>query len=128
MLKFFAQVIVGLVTVSLLGCSSLNIPRPSVQAAAVMDVTTTALVLDQGGVELNPLGFAGTTIAKLYYLYYIRPTLNDSEAQHMDRTLSSAFTGAATNNLIQLIWAPTLVVSLSLGLAVGLSAYYTDLE
>jgi len=124
MFKFLARIIVGLVIAhSLLGCTSIGISRPSVEVSAAMDVGSTYLALERGGVELNPLGFWGTTLAKAYYLYCLRPTLNDSDRARWDRTLSSAWLGAATNNIIQLIWAPTLLVSLGVGVYVGLSAY-----
>ena len=105
----------------LTGCA--NISRPPVTVAAAMDSVTTYVGLQHGAVELNPMGFAGTNLAKLYYLYHLRPGSSQLEQEDMDRTLSSLFLGAAVNNIIQLIWAPSLILSVSAGLYVGLSAY-----
>ena len=124
-LKLIAVVVV---TVSLLGCTSLGISRPTVETAAVLDVSTTYIGLSQGGVELNPLGFWGTTAAKLYYLYGLRPGYTDQQREYTDRYFSSVLTGAAVNNVVQIIWAPSIFVSALLGIAVAWSAYHSDLD
>jgi hypothetical protein len=93
----------------------------------VADVATTYIVLSSGGRELNPLGFWGTTAAKLYYLYGIRPGYTDQQREYTDRYFSSALTGASVNNVVQIIWAPTIFVSALLGFAVAWSAYHSDL-
>jgi hypothetical protein len=123
-LKLIAVVVVA---VGLLGCTSLGISRPSVETAAVADVATTYISLSSGGQELNPLGFWGTTAAKLYYLYGLRPDYTEQERLDMDRYVSSALTGATVNNVVQIIWAPTIFVSALLGFAVAWSAYHSDL-
>ena len=119
---------VVVVTISLLGCTSLGISRPRVETAAVADVATTYIGLSSGGRELNPLGFWGTTAAKLYYLYGLRPGYTEQERDRMDRYFSSTLTGAAVNNVVQIIWAPTIFVSALLGTAVAWSAYHSDLD
>ena len=122
-MKLISAILVLTTAISLSGCASLNIPRPSVENAAVLDVVTTGMGLSQGAVELNPLGFAGTTMAKLVYFYILRPEYTVGERREMDRKLASLFTGAAVNNLIQLFWTPSLPVSAAVGLLVGFSAY-----
>ena len=111
------------------GCASLNIPRPRVETAAAMDVVTTYVGLEMGGTrELNPLGFGGTNLAKLYYLYVLRPGYSPEHRREMDRRLSSVFVGAAVNNTLQLVTAPSLWLSLAAGVLVGFSAYWTEEE
>jgi hypothetical protein len=109
--------------ISLSGCTSLNVPRPTVENAALLDVVTTGMGLAQGGRELNPLGFTGTNLAKLYYLYVLRPEYTVEQRAHTDRLFTALFTGAAVNNIIQTIWAPSLLVSAAFGAVVGWSTY-----
>jgi hypothetical protein len=115
--------ILVLAAVCLSGCSALHIARPSAEQAAVLDVTTTGIGLGQGARELNPLGFTGTTLIKLYYFRVLRPEYSEQARAETDRWLSSLFTGAAVNNVIQVIWQPNLSVSVLLGIVVGWSAY-----
>ena len=110
------------------GCTTLNIPRPRVETAAGLDVVTTYVGLEMGGRELNPLGFGGTNLAKLYYLYVLRPRYSPEYRREMDRRLSSVFVGAAVNNTLQLVAAPSLWLSLAAGVLVGFSAYWTEEE
>jgi hypothetical protein len=115
--------ILVLAAVCLSGCSALNIARPSAEQAAVMDVTTTAVGLSQGARELNPLGVTGTTLIKLYYFTVLRDQYTPAQRAETDRWLSSLFTGAAVNNVVQVIWQPNLLVSVLLGIVVGVGAY-----
>ena len=125
---FIARIIVVVMLVlGLLGCSSLGINRPSVETAAIMDVGTTYIGLQHGGVELNPLGFAGTNIAKLYYLYWLRPEYDTATRAEMDRRLTSLFVGASVNNALQLIGGIPLALSAVIGVIIGISTYNSDL-
>lgn len=123
---FIARIIAVVILVfGLLGCSGLGIKRPSVESAALMDVGTTAIGLSRGAVELNPLGFWGTTIAKLYYLYGLRPEYDPATRVEMDSWLTGVFVGASVNNVIQIIWAPHLAISAAMGMIVGYSTYHS---
>jgi hypothetical protein len=116
-----------LLVFSCCGCTTLNIPRPPVETSAGFDVVTTYIGLEMGVArELNPLGFAGTNLAKLYYLYILRPGYSDLQRQKMDRKLSSLFLGAAANNALQLIAAPSLWISVTAGVLVGWNAYHAE--
>jgi hypothetical protein len=122
-MKLISAILVLLTAIGLCGCASLNIPRPSAENAAVLDVVTTGMGLSSGASELNPLGFTGTTLVKLYYFSVVRPEYSLQERAEMDRWLSSLFTGAAVNNLVQIFFSHNLLVSAGLGLVVGWSAY-----
>jgi len=121
-MKLISAILV-VTAIGLSGCASLNIPRPSAENAAVLDVVTTGMGLSSGASELNPLGFTGTTLVKLYYFSVVRPEYSLQERAEMDRWLSSLFTGAAVNNLVQIFFSHNLLVSAGLGLVVGWSAY-----
>lgn len=110
-----------LVILSLTACTSMN--RPSPYASAAADIGTTAAVLNNGGVELNPLGFWGTTLLKGAYLLGVRPYIPEKERAEGDRVTASLWLGAAANNLTVLLLTLPTPVSLAIGLAVGISVY-----
>jgi len=104
----------------LTGCAS--VPSPSPEQAALADITTTAVALAHGAHELNPLGFGGTTIVKGIY-FAIRDDFTPERRAQADRTVSSIWSGAAVNNLIQIIWAPPLFFSAVPGFLIGYWIY-----
>lgn len=104
----------------LTGCAS--VPSPTPEQAALADITTTAVALAHGAHELNPLGFPGTTIVKGMY-FAIRDDFALEKRAQVDRTVSSIWSGAAVNNIIQLLWAPPLFFSLVPGVFIGYWIY-----
>jgi hypothetical protein len=113
-----------LLVLLLSGCTTLNLPKPSAEQAALADVGTTAYALSHGGVELNPLGYIGTTLVK--GLYFIkRDSLSAEQRAQADRIVTSVWMGAAANNLVQILLAPiALPITIGIGIGVGLSIYY----
>jgi hypothetical protein len=91
--------------------STVGVPR--VYQATIADTITTGIALEQGGRELNPLGFLGATAGKLVYLY-IRSDLTEEERSRYDRLTTSLWTAAAANNVV-VILAPGSGVFLGLG-------------
>jgi hypothetical protein len=110
-------VTIAIICLILFGCST-TITRPSVESAAVADTVSTAIVLDRGGRELNPLGFAGTSIVKGIYLFGIRHELDQETRLATDRTAGSLWSAAAVNNMAQLV-SPGLF-----GYYVGLAVFF----
>ena len=94
-------------------------PPPEVSALA--DIATTAIGLGRGATELNPLGFVGSTVAKGVY-FVLRDDLTKQDREHADRILTSAWSGAAVNNLIVLTGGVT-AVALPVGVLVGIALY-----
>ena len=121
-MKLISAILV-ITAIGLCGCTSLNVARPSVENAAVLDIVTTGIGLSSGGRELNPLGFAGTNLAKLYYFSVLRPGYTVEQRAYTDRLITALFTGAAVNNVIQTFWAPNLLVSVAFGAVVGWSTF-----
>jgi uncharacterized protein YceK len=118
-----------LITVALLlttaGCATIESATgvDRVYQAAIADTATTAVALTNGAHELNPLGFAGASIGKLVYLY-IRKDLTAEQQSQYDRVATSLWTGAAANNAVQILAPGTgLLLSLSLGIYVGLTVW-----
>ena len=114
----FAGSIAGCTTIE----SSVGVPR--VYQATVADTVTTSLALDQGGCELNPLGFLGATAGKLVYLY-IRSDFTEEEQLRYDRLATSVWGAAAASNTVQLLVPGSgLLVGLAVGSYVGLSIWW----
>jgi hypothetical protein len=103
-----------------IACGTINVP--TAKEAAILDTASTAIVLESGaGVELNPLSFAGATLAKVLILSNIHRF--DPESQdRIKRTSATIWTAAAVNNLAVLACVP-LAVSLPLTLAAGYVVY-----
>jgi hypothetical protein len=97
------------------GCTTIESATgiPRVYQATIADTVTTGIALEQGGRELNPLGFLGATAGKLVYLY-IRSDLTEEERSRYDRLTTSLWTAAAANNAV-VILAPGSGMFLSLG-------------
>jgi hypothetical protein len=106
-----------LLLVALLNGCAFN-TAPTVEQAAGADIATTAYGLAHGATEMNPLGFAGTTVLKGLVLL--------NKEQFTDEQLhlaTSVWSGAAVNNLVQIIWAPVFVYSLGLGIITAIYLY-----
>jgi hypothetical protein len=102
------------VAVTLLaGCTTI----PTVEEATVFDATTTAVGLSRGATELNPIGPVGTVLFKLLYIN----GMFGPRTEHSDRAASAAWTGAAANNITQLLIPGNLLFSLTVG---GIVGYY----
>lgn len=113
-------VLLGLLTS---GCSSL--PRSNTEegflASAGADVVSTAIAISQPNiVEGNPVGYLGSTIAKGAMYYYAKN--NPEEAEAMYHLGSSAFTGAAVNNILLAVGAAS-GVSILAGILTGFFIY-----
>jgi len=91
--------------------------------AAIADTATTMYGLEHGLHELNPLGVAGTTLMKVWYFTEHRPSLGQHEQVAKDRMVGAALTGAAVNNIIQIIWGGPVVLTILAGAAVAWSIY-----
>ena len=102
------------------GCSTISVP--TAKEAAILDTVSTAIVIDSGaGYELNPLSFAGATLAKVVILSYLERF--DPETQdYVKRGTATIWTAAAVNNLAVLMCVP-LAVALPLTLAAGYAVY-----
>lgn len=90
------------------------IEAPSVEAAAALDIATTAIGLQNGARELNPIGFAGTTAVKLLIIPYINSIEDKDERKDAQNFLSSMLTGASVNNVLA-IFGVSPVISLTSG-------------
>jgi len=123
--SLFKLLLASVLACSTAGCvtveSAAGVDR--VYQATAADTLSTAIALNQGGVELNPLGFHGSTMGKLFYLY-IRKDLPEDVRQSYDRTATAVWTGAAANNTLQiLVPGVGLGASLGLGIWVALSIW-----
>jgi hypothetical protein len=100
------------------GCSTV----PTAKEAAILDTFTTVAALESGtGVELNPLGFAGATLAKVLILNNLDRFEPESQ-DRIKRVTATIWTAAAVNNLAVLMCVP-LSASLPFTLAAGYAVY-----
>ena len=114
-----------ILSVASTGCSTVPMPAvtvPTAKEAAILDTFTTAAVLGSGtGYELNPLGFAGATLSKVWIfnnLHRFEPETQD----YIKRATATIWTAAAVNNLAVLMCVP-LATSLPFTLAAGYAVY-----
>jgi len=90
--------------------------RPPAITAAILDTVTTSVALSQPGVtELNPLGFAGSTIMKGLAFYYIK-NAEEKEKKNFERIASSLWTAAAVNNI-------AVIMGSSIALPLGIISF-----
>jgi len=117
--KIITTILIILILASA-GCSTISVP--TAKEAAILDTVSTAVVIGSGaGYELNPLGFAGATLAKVVFLSYLERF--DPETQdYVKRGTATVWTAAAVNNLAVLMCVP-LAVALPLTLAAGYAVY-----
>ena len=92
--------------------------RPLLYGAAAADTVTTQWVINQGGRELNPLGFLGVTAAKLVYL-----NLDPLDQPVPESLVTALWFGLAVNNAIQALAAPPLFISIVPGIIIGRAVY-----
>lgn len=122
---FHRLVITVALVFALVGCTTIqtNTGVDRIYQAAIADTATTALALNQGARELNPLGFLGASIGKLVYLY-IRTDLTLEEQSRYDRIATSLWAGAAANNaVVLLVPGSGMLLGLGVGVYVGLSSW-----
>jgi len=108
-----------LVTLALSACTT----YPTAREAAVYDTITTLYAVEHlGGRELNPLGVWGTILTKVGLIVYYedRPLVEQAE---FNRRAGSFWTAASVNNLVQVVFVPSLFVSVSIGALVGYYIY-----
>jgi hypothetical protein len=134
-MRWFKLIIIALVALlitSTLGCATTNTTNATsgvtinpVYAAAGLDTVTTAVALNRGAHELNPLGFLGATVAKIIYLSR-RDSLDPTTRLQYDRIATSVWTGAGANNFIQIITPVPILYSIAVGFMVGYSIYTSE--
>ena len=98
----------------LTACTSTNTLRtPRALEAATADTVTTAVVLAQGGHELNPNGLLGVLAAKAGYFILATP----EERIKYDPLASQLWTTAAVSNALQLAFVGSAPVVFTLALS-----------
>ena len=103
-----------LVITLLTACTSTNTLRtPRAPEAATADTVTTAVVLAQGGQELNLMGFWGVLAAKAGYFILATP----EERIKYDPIASQLWTTAAVSNALQLAFVGSAPVVITLALS-----------
>jgi hypothetical protein len=133
LVKLIAVALVVLLITSALGCATTATTSidptskdiPAVYWAAAADTATTGIALDNGAHELNPLGFVGATVMKLVYLSR-RNSLDADTRVSYDRMATSVWTGAAANNLLQIIAPVPILYSIAVGFMVGYTIYTSE--
>lgn len=76
---------------------------PTPMQAAVADTVSTVIALNNGFIELNPLGFYGATIAKGVLLFAVNDKVEGDDKILLEKAESSLWTGAAVNNFALLL-------------------------
>jgi hypothetical protein len=71
---------------------------PTPLQAAVADTASTVIGLNNGFVELNPLGVYGATIAKGILLFVVNDKFEGEDKILLEKAESSSWTGLAVNN------------------------------
>lgn len=85
----------------------------STREAMVFDIATTHIGLNNGVVEMNPLGLVGSSIAKGALLYYIEK--EDSPVNEKEiKFVNNLYTAAGLNNLTVMIFNPPAVSTLAI--------------
>lgn len=122
MRSLFIYTIIAVLLTLTTGCATTT-SIPPVYSAAAADTATTAIVLHLGGHEINPFGFVGTTVLKGVYLFAYRPELDPEDRAQSDRTATALWAGAAANNLVQIVIPSAGLISIIVGVVVGLHLY-----
>lgn len=118
-----------LLALSSTGCAITNAPdthKAFFQASLADIATTTAVIASGAGVEANPIGFFGSTVAKAAIHFYAKDRLADEQKQ-IYKTSTSFFAGAAVNNLLVLVGAST-GVSVLAGVASAIAIYTNNVS
>ena len=123
-MKFNKIITTTLIALSLASAGCSTVPMPTAKEAAVLDTVTTAAVLGTGtGIEANPVGFAASTLFKVFILNYVVDWLEDPyERESIKRAAATIWTAAAVNNLAILAGVAT-PASIPFGLAAGYVVY-----
>ena len=109
-----------LLALVLSACSTLD----RTESAALADFTTTEVGISHYNLrEVNPIGFLGTSLAKLYVIYVRRPTLSTEDRNTQDHITQSIWFGAAANNLAQYIYSVPFLIPPAVGVMVGFYVY-----
>jgi hypothetical protein len=96
--------------------------KPTAKQGAIADTVTTGIALNfTNAIEVNPLGFIGSTIGKILLLNY-RDDLPKESQEHIDNIGGSLWMGAAINNVLVIVGAAT-PVSIFVGLTSGIIFY-----
>jgi len=120
-MRFNNIITTTLIILSLVGCSTINVP--TAKEAAIFDTVSTAAVLGTGsGFESNPLGFAAVTLSKLLVLNFVDWLEDPYERESVKRGAATIWTAAAVNNLAVLVGVST-TASLPFTLAAGYVVY-----
>ena len=90
----------------------------------MLDTVSTAVALDHGFVEANPVGFPATIVFKAIVIYAMRPFFSESERGLVDRAASTVWTGASVNNIALVLGAAT-PVAISAGVITGIAIFIT---
>jgi len=96
---------------------------PTAREGAVYDTVTTVYAVEHlGARELNPLGVWGTILGKVLLISYYqhRPP---AEQASFDRRAGAFWTAASVSNLVQIMAAPGIFISVGIGAAVGYYIY-----
>ena len=110
-MKWFVALLIFISSTANAGCV-----RPPAIPAAILDTVTTSIALSQPGVtELNPLGFAGSTIMKGLAFYYMKDA-EEKEKKDLERLASSLWTAAAVNNI-------AVIMGSSIALPLGIISF-----
>jgi len=96
--------------------------KPTAKEGAIADTATTAIALNMPNVsEMNPLGFIGTTLTKIFLLDY-RESLPKESQVKMDNFMGPVWMGATINNVLVIAGATT-PVSIVVGIISGITFY-----
>lgn len=88
----------------------------SIETASILDTVTTAVALEHGARELNPLGFPAATAIKFFVLIpYVNNIENQEERKNTENFFSSVYTAAAVNNVMVMLGVGSII---SLGAAI----------
>ena len=99
-------ILIILSTVTIVGCSS--IPLSDVKQAAIADNVSTAIALEQGLPELNPLGFPTTVVIKILVIEWAK-TQPETDRRFVETSATALWTGAAVNNVVAVIGGGSLL-------------------
>ena len=102
-LKF---ILIILSTVTIIGCAS--VPLSGVKQAALADNVSTAIALDQGLPEVNPLGFPATVVIKILVIEWAK-TQPETDRRFVETAATALWTGAAVNNFVLIIGGGSLL-------------------
>ena len=96
---------------------------PTAREGAVYDTVTTVYVVEHlGARELNPLGVWGTILGKVLLISYYDNRPADEQAS-FNRRAGAFWTAASVSNLVQILAAPGIVISVAIGASVGYYIY-----